>query len=195
MPEVCARVTRRLLPGLGLVAFALCVGCDRRAPVKGALGSASIDELLTRYKAAHQHRDMEALRALVVWAPLANEGKEGPIRQIFDFPLKDVKFEAGPPPDPRIGGEVIYYIPNGNKDDRVIGFTYGKMLLVGTDGTTLDPSYVVLKNNGRYWLNVLGRVVQDAAEALREHRKPKYVPAPMQRVPDASKGERARRFK
>jgi hypothetical protein len=200
----------KLIQAMAIVAIGFLPGCrDRAVPVNGSRGAASIDELVARYKKAHKRKDLSALLALCIWRTPPSDStvaswaaeRVGPIPDektmelIFDFPLRDVKFEAGPPPDPRIGGEVIYYIPGANKNDGMVGFTYGKLVLVGTKGETLDPSYIVVKNRDRYWIDVLTGVLTDAADAFRERRQPKYVAAPMLPAPDGTKGERARTFK
>jgi hypothetical protein len=101
-------------------------------------------------------------------------------------------FEPGPPPDARLGGEVIYYRKDRKTGCEVSGETYGKLVLVGIDGKKLDPSYVVLDYYGRFYLNVAQEVARDAAASLRTGREPRYTPLPMQHVPDPRKGERNR---
>jgi hypothetical protein len=204
-----SRVDSTHVLALAMVAITCFPGCTDRSPVKGAPGAESVDELTKRYKEAHERKDTAALLALCIWRAPPSDRRvavwaaqwagptldEKAMETIFEFPLRDVQFEAGPIADPRIGGEVIYYIPGAGKNERVVGSIYGKLLLSGTKGETLDPSYVVVKDNDRYWIDVLTGVLTDASEALRERRKPKYVAAPMQPLPNALKGERARTFK
>ena len=78
----------------------------------------------------------------------------------------------------RIGGsfvtkDSIYYcggggvtVPEG-RSDGVLENIYGKLIVVVDKDTAVDPSYVVIKYHGRYYINSLEFVLFEAADALK----------------------------
>ena len=188
-----------------LAAFFISVtGCGSRLQMTGKSGCKTVDELIERCRDAHQRKDMNALRSICFWNAQRSswagpdEQIEAPIRDIFaHFPFNDVEYVEGPLPDPRLGGEVIYYIPGTSRQDAIYGPVYGKLVLLGAGQNKLDPSYVVMKfdqSDGRYYIDVAPLVLIDAARSVRENLKPRYVGASLEPVPDATKGEKIRLF-
>ena len=182
----------------------LATGCGSRLQMTGKLGCKTVDELVKRCRDAHQRKDMKALRSICFWNAQRSswagpdEQIEAPIRDIFvHFPFEDVEYVEGPLPDPRLGGEVIYYIPGTSRQYAKYGPVYGKMVLLGEGQERLDPSYVVMKfdqSDGRYYIDVAPLVLEDAARSVRKNIKPRYVGASLEPVPDARKGKRSRKF-
>ena len=90
----------------------------------------------------------------------------------------------------RIGGsfvtkDSIYYcggggvtVPEG-RSDGVLENIYGKLIVVVDKDTAVDPSYVVIKYHGRYYINSLEFVLFEAADALKSGRKSQYIAYPL----------------
>ena len=194
---------KQLLAGvIGTAAFCLS-GCREQPKISGPLGAATADELVERYKKAHDAKDIESLRSLFFWNAqglTAGRGKyvEGEMMQLCEHRLKRVDYVAGPGPDADLGAEVIYHIPGEHQLDAMHGVIYGKILLVLANDTVVDPSYIVMQfdeGDGRYYIDILDLVFKDAVTALSEGRQPRYVGASLEKPPDARKGEKPRKFK
>ena len=153
--------------------------------VKGQMGAASIEELIERYRLAHLQRDFESLRALYVWTAArqpaaAIEESERPVHEIVQrFPLQDVVFEASPPS--RLGGgeKMVRYVETNRRGRSLIAVGEGRLILVGSDGTRLDPGYAAKHYHERYHISVSDLVATDAADALATRRQPQFICVPM----------------
>lgn len=176
-----------IISGMCVLMFAGCGKRDTRLP----MGAATIEELVARYRRAHENKDIEDLRGILIWESQLSYHRpplEEPMLELFEMPLGDVKYIARPTiPDEvdGFGGEASYLI--GGKDDGMIGPICGKLLLVekhpaGQQPRVLDPSYIVVrfkKFDGRYYIDILRLVAKDAANAYKTNTPPKYVPQPM----------------
>src|SRR5580704_1893682 len=85
------------------------------------------------------------------------------------FVTKDSNYYCG-------GGGVT--VPEG-RSDGVLENIYGKLIVVVDKDTAVDPSYVVIKCDGRYYINPLEFVLLEAADALKSGRKPQYIADPL----------------
>ena len=68
----------------------------------------------------------------------------------------------------------------------MIGPVYGKLILVGSiriggerRAVRVDPSYVVMKYNGRYYLDIHSFVLEDAVTSIRTGKPSRSEPLPL----------------
>lgn len=155
------------------------------------MGAETIEELIARYRRAHENKDMEDLRGILIWESQLwyhRPPLEQPMRELFDMPLADVKYEPRPRQPGEIGGlggEASYLI--SGHDDGMIGPLCGKLLLIekpvgGRESRVFDASYIVVQfreHDNRYYIDILQPVAADAAQAYKTNTPPKYVPKPM----------------
>jgi hypothetical protein len=165
-------------------------GSENRG-TKPPMGAATINELIARYSRAHKHKDIEDLRGILAWEahlPQHRPPLEKPILELFDMPLAEVKYIAGPKLHHERGGKARYVI--GGQGDSMTGPICGKILLVEkVDGKRepriFDPSYIVIQAHnldGRYYIDILEGVAVDAANAYKTNTPPKYTPQPLEAV-------------
>ena len=162
--------------------------------VKPPWGAASIEELLGRYRRAHDNKDIEDLRGILDWEPRIPDHKpwlEKPMIELFEMPLAEVRYLAGPPLQHKDGGQARYLIPREGKkpqDHGMIGPICGKIVLVektadGRQPRVLDPSYIVGPSqnfDGRYFIDILQPVAEDAARAFKMNTPQKVIPQPLE---------------
>jgi hypothetical protein len=145
----------------------------------------SIEELCEGYEKAHRTKDFKALDdlygadlGLPKWLArgvLSDEQRA--MREMTNFPIRAVEFEASPPrPDGR-KGDVRYR--RGHQTDHIIGDTRGKLILVMASGERIDPSYVVVNYYGRFFLEIAQLVTEDAVQHLKTGRPCKFIAVPM----------------
>ena len=159
----------------------LAAGCESRT-AGNATGAGTIEELVEKYETAHREHSVEKLRDILWWESPQAGGRrrkylENPMVELFDVELESVEYVEGPPPDPVTGGSVSYIRRRPGKksqDNAVIGPVYGKLILVGSVGAgakkravRVDPSYVVMQSNGRYYLDIHEFVLEDAVTSVR----------------------------
>ena len=181
-------------------------GYSRDEPeMTGELGCKTIEELVSRYEQAHKAKDIKALRSIAYWNanPVTRRGNYDPwedaILQIFENPLVKIEYLAlpknDPPPKPAAdldeayvraisgmdGGDLVYsgFLPNGQPTKDIIGPVLGKLVLTVDKDTPVDPSFAVLRYEGRYYFKPLVRVLFDAVESLKNHKPPTYVAEPL----------------
>ena len=182
---------RRVARVLFLLALpSLLCGCGGpKYGTKLPMGAATIEELVARYRRAHEHKDIEDLRGILAWEPHLPYHRptlEKPMIELFEMPLAEAKYVAGPKLEHPSGGEARYVA--GSKGASVIGPVCGKILLVEkTNGTrkprVFDPSYIVIQAHNlddRYYIDILEGVAVDSAEAYRDGTVPKYKPQPLE---------------
>jgi hypothetical protein len=157
-------------------------------------GCETIEELVMTYEKGHKQSSIAGIRRICFWNMRSNWSKDGPpqlqkaMKQVFRFDIVNVEFVAGPAPDPERGAEVIYEIPDQRKQDAVVGDVHGKLVLVGANGRRLDPSFVVMRYMGRFFIDVSVRVLLDAADSVTTNRDPRYVALEMRKRHDRRKG-------
>lgn len=163
-------------------------GCVGKTGTKPPMGAATIDELLARYRRAHDNKDIADLRGILIWESQLSYHRpplEKPIVELFDMPLGDLRYVPGPKLVGAQGAEASYLI--GGKDHGMIGPLCGKLLLVekavsGRQPRIFDPAYIVVhfhEFDDRYYLDILRLVAEDAARAYRTNTPPNYVPQPL----------------
>lgn len=175
--------------------FAVFSGCGKRG-TKPPMGAATIDELIARYRRAHENKDIEDLRGILQWEsqlPYHRPPLEDPMRALFDMPLAEVRYVARPKDPNDIGGQARYLLAGAGgkpQDDGMIGPICGKILLVekakgGRKPRIIDASYIVTQFkefDNRYYIDVLEPVAQDAARAYKTKSLPKYTPQPLEAI-------------
>jgi hypothetical protein len=186
--ETCRTTAATLIVILLLVS----TGCG--GPKEGTrlpMGATTIEELVERYRRAHERKDIEDLRGILAWEPHLPSHRpplEKPIRELFEMPLAKVSYIAGPKLYHERGGEATYLF--GSKEDSMSGPICGKILLVEkTDGNreprTFDPSYIVIQAHnldGRYYIDILQPVAEDAARAYKTNTSPRYQSKPLEAI-------------
>lgn len=171
---------------------------------QGLYGAATIEELRTTYLKAHQAKDMQMVRHMFGFnvgilnrdhsRPLfsgATHPSELAIAKLFEIPIKDVEFLAGPGPNTKYGRRVAFYRIDpeiGKQSTRIAGNTYGRLVLVAEDDRRIDPFFVVLGHyGGRFVMDTDYYVVDDAREAHFQKRPPVWLPVPMDPQTDEEK--------
>jgi len=193
---------------LSLVTMLTTLGCgaSRSVPMTGELGCATVDELVERYKSGHRRRDMTSLRPLFFWnaqwlTRAVRKEEEAAMMEICSHRLVAVEFKDAPveqvsyhipkgPGTETVGGVFAkgteyenesrtgIEIPKGSRET-MIGPVCGKLLVVVDDKTVVDPAFVVLKFQDRYYIDVIKFVLLEAADALKAGRRPKYIADPL----------------
>lgn len=156
------------------------------------MGAATVEELVDRYRRAHQKKDMEDLRGILLWESQLSHHRlplEKPISELFEMPLDKAKYIAGPPLPYKRGGDATYIRPNGTTHS-MSGPICGKILLVekanpNQELREFDPSYIVVQFHefdGRYYIDVLQDVAEDAARAFKTNSPQKFIPKPLEAI-------------
>lgn len=175
--------------------LSLLVGCNdpKKRDTKPPTGAATVEELLHRYRRAHEKKDIADLRGILEWEAHLSYHRlslEKPIIELFDMPLAEIRYVAGPKLPYERGGEAAYILPRSGEqpqEDCMIGPICGKILLVektdgGREPRVFDPSYIVIKAHnldGRYYIDIQQPVAEDAARAYKTNTPPKYIPKPL----------------
>jgi hypothetical protein len=185
------------------------VGCDSalpNVPMKGELGCSTVDELVNRYKSAHSRRDIDSLRPLLFWNAQAltrvvRDDEEAAMIEIFSHRLVAIAYKEAPWREvsyriedgqgtETVGGVFAkgteYYdekhggiaVPKGRRD-RMMGSVRGKLMLVVDKETDVDPGFIVMEFQGRYYIDTIKFVLLEAADALKAGRTPKYIAEPL----------------
>ncbi len=182
-------------------------GCPREEPVmKGSLGCTSIDELVARYKKAHEAKDIESLRPLAFWnAQWATrrgdyDPWENAIRTLFDHPLTKVEYVALPKSvdkqapaekapgngveqgyaDFQEGGQLFYKRRKGRGMASIGGPSVsGKLVLTVDKKVIVDPSFAVVQFEGCYYFDAEQIILFDAAKSLYTGKPTEYVAQPL----------------
>lgn len=173
---------------LSILSLPVLPGCTRGHGTAG--GAASVEELIDKYKSAHNDRDVYMLRDILWWeAPQAGSGHieelEESMMSLFDLTLEEVQYVEGPDPETPGGGQVNYVRKRpGNRRQipGVGGPVYGKLILRGTIGDRrgdIDPCYVVMKSRDRYYIDTHKMVLSDAVTSLRTGRPSQSEPLPL----------------
>jgi hypothetical protein len=180
---------------LATSAFAGCREAVQRAVLKPAdpsAGAASLEELAAAYKLVHRQKDLAGFCNLELSLCQLRDWVATPARQraalegLFELPLEAVRLERMPP-ETGEGGAVMYLRQTPQGQPAIdVGMSgdqrCGKLLLVGrTDGAAveLDPGLVVVRAQGRYYLDLSLLVAEDAAHAIRNGVAPRCRPFPL----------------
>ncbi len=169
----------------------LAAGCTRGHG--SARGAGTIEELVDKYEAAHRERSIEKLRDILWWeSPQAASGHredyEELMAELFVVDLDEVEYVAGPGPDAPNGGSVRYFRRRPGKMRQipgVIGPVYGKLILVGSvqyggvkRAVRVDPCYVVMQSQNRYYIDIHSFVLEDAVTSVRTGKPSRSEPLP-----------------
>jgi hypothetical protein len=165
---------------VALCASALATGCTRGGGT--AAGAGSIEELVEKYRVAHQERSIEKLRDILWWeAPQAGSAHREDLEQLMlalcSIELEKVNYVAGPNPKER-GYSIIYYVRSDPGQRRqfsgVGGPVFGKLTLDGHVSDTggerevnVDPCYIVMTSENRYFIDTNEFVLEDAVRSVR----------------------------
>ncbi len=185
---------QRTLVWTAVVAIVLvgAPGCAVQ-PSGNAQGAATPEELVRRYEEAHREHSVEKLRDLLWWEAAQAGGRrrndlEGPMVELFDIDLDKVEYIEAPAPDPVSGGSIYYARRRPGVQlqlDSMIGPVYGKMILLGSvrDGARdravrIDPSYIVMQSDDRYYIDILRPVVEDVVTSVRTGEPSRSQPVP-----------------
>jgi len=183
---------------LAIVSTCALTGCREAAqravlqPADASAGAASLKELAASYKSAHCQKDLARVRNLDLslcqlqsW--VATPGRQrAAVEGLFELQLEEVRLELMPPDAPA-GGAVMYLrqAPQGHPvfDCCMSGQERcGKLMLVGRTSRAaihLDPGLVVVRAQGRYFLDLSLLIAEDAAHAVRSGDIPRYRPIPL----------------
>ena len=176
-----------------LIQLGVFLGCQRYDSAKNAPGAATVEELVELYEEAHKARSVEKLRAICFWEAQAggrhSNHLEELMTELFNIELEEVEYVEGPPPDPHIGSTARYTRQPGAKRplvDSMGGPIYGKLILVGfvlDDGerrpVEIDPAYIAMEFNGRYYIDILQLVVEDAVMSMQTGEPSRAQPLPL----------------
>ena len=102
--------------------------------------------------------------------------------KMFDIPIKDVEFLAGPGPRSKYGQECSFYrdrVGQPKQSTAIMGDIYGRFILIAEDGRRIDPFYVVLDYYGRYMISTEAIQAEDAYDSYQNNRPPIWLPVPM----------------
>jgi hypothetical protein len=159
-------------------------GCDGKSRLPK--GAATLNELISLYKTAHIERDVDKVQPLLWDAPIES------VEAVFEYPIADVVYDQFPPQHPTVGGAARYWWPGGlpggrdNEEywDVVVGGIVGKLLLLKEpsddvhESEQLDPGYIVGEIQGRFYITVPARVLDDAARAVKTRTPVNYAAVP-----------------
>lgn len=175
---------------------ALTIGCSSHAD-DSMWGAATIPELAEKYTQAHKAKDIKAMCYLNelyrgVWKspPLGWEG-EGYLKQIMEFPLDKVEIEWFAKPTAAKLQNVDYVLSpevrgKGKKRVETLAGSnmYGRLILIKKGDSalppfnTLDPAFMIVDINGRYFLIFDLTVLDEAAHSVRTGTPPRYKSGP-----------------
>ena len=101
--------------------------------------------------------------------------------RICEQPLARVEFVRHPDFDTPQGGEATYYVPaakrGGLKSHTTAGGVFGKLILVCQGGRNLDPAFLVVKIDGRYYIEANVLIAADIANSLNAGAEPDWTGA------------------